>query len=1021
MEIPVARKIKRLRVCMKQLFRFAVKTHPFIWLAFFAILAYWQIAFMKYGFKWENIDIILPLRAFVSNCLIQGEFPFWNPYQQGGYPIFADLKSVFSPEIWLIGSSIGYSVFTFHFLFIIYVFIAGVSSFRLLNAVLNNRRIAAIGSIIYMLSGFIVQHGHDLSKVIAAAWFPFAFHFFLRLFMVPSLKSSILASLFFYLLIASGYIPLSIILAYFVLLILFYFVVKYFMEGQKYKAIKIIFLTGVSAILISLLILPQILSYSLMSDWHSSFDTLTVEEGSQGAFPVKALLSLILPFAGVKEIHDLSSNIEMRNIYFGIVPFTFFLLAFIIKKPRRAKYAIFAGIFFLIVSFGSKGYLHTFLFTYIPFLNLFPNPGYYNIFTELLFILVAIWSFRHYFNTGQKNRKKLIYITIFLIAILSVFVIWAWNARNEGPFELLQFEKGSSWILQKGDFYEHVIIQGVIQIFFLVLLLLLLAKYRRSRFLKEMLFASIVFEMLFATQIQSYFTVVSNSSAKEMHREIARQSKSFLLPDINLPVSLNADGIGMKPPFNTNTNIFKKKVSFEGKNHFELNTYALLKNKYTNIAKATISNPVLYASNEVLNENSIDRFADDSIVSSTVFVPDSIISKAEFGGELHYSVKPIRFKPNEMTFDIIMDTTAVVVLQQSYFPGWKLYIDEQQVDIFNVNVQFIGALLKKGKFRLEYRYDNPSIYKAWVFSFSLFLILIALTLLIHYSGNKRTFSFLIYLGFLSLTAGIASSYQEVHQKTNVEIANTIKEITANKNYYSIINSDRSQRDLNNLHPFENAQFVRVDSEKHLHSFINNFRKPESDTLVLMNVNLCNPYSLVGFFEREYLLVDYKVKNHFQLYYFVKSDIREEAMYYDFDWMPMKWKQDSMLIMSKKDNKFLQIPRERNKMLETIFTYDDLTYKENFIFNFSARIKLIDSSNIYIIVQQEKDKKDLFWHSYNILNANIPINQWVTISHSIDMPQEISRKDSLSVFIWNPDSVEMYVDDVLYRITPFVFK
>ena len=62
-----------------------------------SIAAYWQIAFLQYSVQWDMLDCFLPWRYFVGESLQNGNLPFWNPYQHLGYPIHADLRSVWYP------------------------------------------------------------------------------------------------------------------------------------------------------------------------------------------------------------------------------------------------------------------------------------------------------------------------------------------------------------------------------------------------------------------------------------------------------------------------------------------------------------------------------------------------------------------------------------------------------------------------------------------------------------------------------------------------------------------------------------------------------------------------------------------------------------------------------------------------------------------------------------------------------------------------------------------------------------
>ena len=76
--------------------------YPVVILLLFAIIAYWQASFMIWTFKWDMLDVVLPWRYHVGECLQNGNFPFWNPYQGLGQPLLSNgFSALFYPPNWL--------------------------------------------------------------------------------------------------------------------------------------------------------------------------------------------------------------------------------------------------------------------------------------------------------------------------------------------------------------------------------------------------------------------------------------------------------------------------------------------------------------------------------------------------------------------------------------------------------------------------------------------------------------------------------------------------------------------------------------------------------------------------------------------------------------------------------------------------------------------------------------------------------------------------------------------------------
>ena len=102
-----------------------------------AILAYWQISSLKYLVTHDMINCWIPWRYYISNCIQNHTFPFWNPYQQLGYPIHADLQGpAWYIESLLLSMTVGagqlYRSASFYFL-CIYGWCRNVFSFALFS------------------------------------------------------------------------------------------------------------------------------------------------------------------------------------------------------------------------------------------------------------------------------------------------------------------------------------------------------------------------------------------------------------------------------------------------------------------------------------------------------------------------------------------------------------------------------------------------------------------------------------------------------------------------------------------------------------------------------------------------------------------------------------------------------------------------------------------------------------------------------------------------------------------------
>ena len=208
----------------------------YFYIAFFAIaiLAFWQIIFFIHPTKWDMIDCFYPWRFHIGECLQNGKLPFWNPYQNLGYPIHADPSSgAWYPFVWIIGYVFGYNIYAIGFELWIHVFIAAIGFYKLSQTLKLNKHTAFIAAVCYMLCGIFIGNAQHLPYVISACWLPFIINYYLRVGQEKIFSNSVKAAFFLFLLITGGYPAFTIILFYLLLIFFFYFGIKYFTHDKK--------------------------------------------------------------------------------------------------------------------------------------------------------------------------------------------------------------------------------------------------------------------------------------------------------------------------------------------------------------------------------------------------------------------------------------------------------------------------------------------------------------------------------------------------------------------------------------------------------------------------------------------------------------------------------------------------------------------------------------------------------------------------------------------------------------------
>ncbi|HIE15452.1 MAG TPA: hypothetical protein EYP69_00855, partial [Bacteroidales bacterium] len=386
---------------------------PALIILFTAIIAFWQIFFLKNELKWDAIDSFLPARYFVSEALRSGFIPLWNPYLSLGTPSYGDMVSVWNPEVWFVSLFTTYNNITLHFVFICYIFLAGLGMFKLLIFFKVNRYFALAGGVAYMLSGFMVGNAQNLSAIAGAAWLPFLALYYWQFLKDTRWKTLFSVLFFLYLMIFNGYPGLTIISVY--LLFSFFSVELITLICRKkpwIRFLKFHLFLGVIIIFISSVL---IISFIQVSPFIGQYNGGTLEWAQMHPFSPNSLITFLFPLAGTKRPDFFSTDISMTNIFIGTLTLIFFLGSLFMKKNRFLWIVTIFGIFSLLASFGAYFPIRKWLFNYFPMMDVFRYPA----FSRLFMIFTVVFSGFYHLETLLTKKKIILkIITIIFLGFL---------------------------------------------------------------------------------------------------------------------------------------------------------------------------------------------------------------------------------------------------------------------------------------------------------------------------------------------------------------------------------------------------------------------------------------------------------------------------------------------------------------------------------------------------------------------------------------------------------------------------
>ncbi|MBI4744388.1 MAG: YfhO family protein [Actinobacteria bacterium] len=107
-----------------------------------------------------------------------------------------------------------------------------------------------------------------------------------------------------------------------------------------------------------------------------------------------------------------------------------------------------------------------------------------------------------------------------------------------------------------------------------------------------------------------------------------------------------------------------------------------------------------------------------------IIVKDKSALKFNSSGNFNSKVKVVKYEPNSVTIKTTNNKKGFLVLGDTYYPGWKVFVDGNEEKIYRVNYTFRAVGLSEGSHLIKFVYD-PLSFKAGLFlSLGTFVLLI---------------------------------------------------------------------------------------------------------------------------------------------------------------------------------------------------------------------------------------------------------------------------------------------------------
>ncbi len=978
------------------------RLRPFLALLFVAtvcVMAYWDIASYQDTLKWDMMDCYYPWRYFVGECVSHKCFPLWNPYQHLGYPIHADMRSVYYPEGFLVGLMGGYQLPVLHFLFIFYISMAGMGLYMLAGNFMKGEIAKLTMAAAYVLCGFFVGHGQEMFGIIAATWIPWVLHYFIRFQSNYGWADLWKLAFFLFLQLTGGYQALSLILFYLLLAIFMVLMVKNHLENHNATlqtgARMNLMLGGVVLLSMSVLLI----TYNQVSPHVERLTGLSLDDSNVGLLTPQALISIVAPFSVATDEIFLGTNITMANVYVGILVLVFYLLGSALRKNAVLMVIWIFGLFTLLASLGPHTPVREILYDHVPGMNLFRMSSFFSYFSQLSFLLVAGMALDEVLkNPSRMIRKLLAAATVVALGALTLVISTYIDRPTESSVafaHLFEFFPSFSEL----SYHQRLTYQSSVQVL-VVLSFMLIAFLLRERktALSVFVLALVVAEMTMALRLNFSSTVGGGFVPSEMQADLDAQPDGFPVPSNAFPLRMFPDGIRELDPLWHNTNIFSKTVSGDGFNSFRLDRFENYRLENEAQFKESLTHPLVYSPTD----------------AATIELTD--------------------LGPGRITCLVSAQEAGNIILQQTYYEGWEVAVDGKPCSISLHNDIFPMVSVPKGETTVVFEYRNDGVLAGFGLSYlTLFIIIIGIIYHLFLAGtNSQTALVGAIVSGLMLIGGIgfqwfslntmdesrAEAYSRLSSLMEAELVGDpiiFLGVDKPKVFRKMIDGERNRKLMNVLD-------LKLGE---LSGFQASLEDSTTDTVIYAGSNFGEDRLLIELIRENYPAQRTKRSGREFMHVFTKGEKRKTlfSSSIDFETPSSTWNYN--------ETRFDRNAKVHSGQLgwsihSGQMGSPDLTVRVGDITELK-RIKMIYRSwcmvpkgavsDAALFVHVERAGQDSWMRATNINNRAPKDHNWFLTAFLVEPDFDLEPDDVLKVFVWGGEGEPIHLDDQSFTVYP----
>lgn len=692
-----------------------------------------------------------PFKHFIWKSWQEGIMPFWNPQILGGIPFFSLYHSgvFYPPSLIFLLNDFGAA---FNFYFVFHHLILTFSVYRLARF-WNRSPEASLGSAVtVLLGGYFLSLASLYNHFQTAVWLPLILLSFNR-FLINKRQGDFVVSVIFFAIMFLAGSPETCI---FIVGIIWSYAV-FVVPGNSFSgnifsrtvalAGALLLSLGISAV--QLLPTGSLIKESLRSNG------VSFAESSNLSMSPSALSAVVLPenhfgFMGADKTHK---QYFLQSCYMGLVPIALLLAGLFSRIKIRAFWfwgaLFFVGIFF---SIGRFNPLYSWIYDWVPFLKLFRFP-------EKFFFLSA---FSLVFLVGygldalqEKQAGKRLNLMPSLFALLTLLVILGLTSVAQPDRDWIA---GLITLIVIAMLFvaTSTLKKGVVAFKWIAVFLLVLDLWARNGPILPMIDKSfyekspeLMTQLNDPNKLYRVYggRLLDGKDIATSNQFPARKSlmashlalKNQLRPNLGTIYGLNyADGLsGLELKFGWLwTELFIKSPP-EKRIRMLQRSNVRYWIKDNSISEQSMGMKSVESFSSVLPRAflvNVGRKGENPHLLNTYYNPIFdplkevlLIENARWfrSGKFSGQVERIIYGANRVRVETNQNAEGMLVLLDTYFPGWQVKVDGKSQHIFRANYFYRGVQLDAGRHVVEFSYIPEGFYTGLRISFLTLMVLVA--------------------------------------------------------------------------------------------------------------------------------------------------------------------------------------------------------------------------------------------------------------------------------------------------------